>query len=377
MFNPVQLQMLRLISEAGPLSRTELAGRTGMSKAAVSLLTRELLDGGLLAETETVRGTGRPSIRLGLLGSSAHFVGVSLVEAPVVMVLTDLNGKLLGRHEIDWSNDASEVGRLIAAGLPALTAGRANVAGVGVALSGYVDPSQTRCLKSTLLGWQDVPAASLMEAEIGLPTAIENDAKAVALGERLFGAIRDKGSFSLISVGDGIGCGHIINGRLYRGSHGGAGEIAHATIEPDGLPCRCGKRGCLDTVASLMAIQSSARTAGLPGDVKALEQLASNGHGEAIAILHRAGAALGLAIAQIIQIIDPERIIVTHRHGALDGLYGTVTRATIEANVLPRIAGEIDIQFRHVSADIWARGAASIAADKFLSNPVLHQKDVV
>ncbi|MEF2072009.1 ROK family transcriptional regulator [Consotaella aegiceratis] len=372
MFSPAQLQLLRLISEAGPLSRTELAARTSMSKAAVSMLTRELVDKGILMPTETVRGTGRPAIRLGLDSSSAYFVGVSLVETPVVMVLADLHGEVVRRHEIGWSNDPTEIGRLIAGGLPELTAGGEQISGVGVALSGYVDPSQTTCLKSTLLGWQDVAAAGLMEAEIGLPTAIENDAKAVALGEKLFGAARDSRSFSLISVGDGIGCAHVIDGRLYRGFRGGAGEIAHATIEPDGLPCRCGKRGCLDTVSSLMAIRSSARAAGLPGEVAALERLAGAGNGEAIAILHRAGAALGLAIAQIIQIIDPERIVVTHCHGVLDGLYGTVTRTAIEANVLPRVAGEIDIQFRHVSSDVWARGAASIAADKFLSNPILH-----
>lgn len=380
MFNPAQLQLLRLIGEAGPLSRTELAARTNLSKAAVSMLTRELVDRGIVTATETVRGQGRPSIRLGLDAGCAAFIGVSLVETPVVMVLTDLHGRVIARNEIAAPEtgrpaDAAAIGQIIAAGLPALLNGRnpaaARVAGVGVALSGYVDPTQRICLKSTLLGWQDVPAADLMEAAIGLPTAIENDAKAVALGEKLFGATRDSRSFSLISVGDGIGCAHVIDGHLYRGFHGGAGEIAHATIEPDGAPCRCGKRGCLDTVSSLMAIRSSARAAGLPAGIEALERLAAEGSGEAIAILHRAGSALGLAIAQLIQFIDPERIIVTHLHGALDGLYGTVARAAIETNVLPRLAGETRIQFSRVTSDVWARGAAGVAIDRFLANPVL------
>ena len=372
-FSAAQVDLLRLLNETGPQSRTELARRMGVSKATITQLTRDLVDAGILTVAETVRGKGRPSVRLEIAAEAAYFIGVSLVESPVAMVLTNAQGTVLTEHKIALSDDAAHIGRLIAESLPALTAGHPEVAGrlagVGVALSGLIDPSQRVCLKSTLLGWQDVPAAEIMEALIGLPVVIENNAKAVALGEKLFGPARDARSFSLVSVGDGIGCAHIVNGSLYRGARGGAGEIAHATIEAGGLPCRCGKRGCLDTISSLMAIRSSARARGLPEDLGELERLAGFGNAEATAILHRAGTALGLAISQIVQIIDPERIIVTHLHGALDGLYGTVARAAIEANVLPRVAEEIRIDFLRVSSDTWARGAASIAKLKFLSNP--------
>lgn len=368
-----QVDLLRLVNEMGPRSRTELARHTGLSKATLTALTRELVDQGMLCVAETVRGPGRPSIRLGIAADAAYFVGVSLVESPAVMVLTNMHGRVLAEHRIGWSDDAGAVGTLIAAGLPALTANLPEVAqrlaGLGVALSGLIDPTQRICRKSTLLGWQDVPVADLLEAAIGLPVAVENDAKAVALGEKLFGPARYARSFSLVSVDEGIGCAHVLDGRLYRGARGGAGEIAHATVEPDGLPCRCGKRGCLDTVSSLAAIRSSARAQDLPEDVRELERLAGHGNATATAILHRAGAALGLAISQIVQIIDPERIILTHRHGALDGLYGTVARAAIKANVLPRVAEEIEIDFLNVASDTWARGAASIAALKFLADP--------
>lgn len=374
MFSPAQLQLLRLISEAGPLSRTELAARAALSKAAVSELSRGLVAQGILTPAETVRGPGRPSVRLGLSSNSAYFAGVSLVESPALMVLSDLHGRVRSRCKIAAAPDPAGIGRAIAAALPALLAlekGAAErLAGIGLALSGYVDPTNRICLKSTLLGWQDAPVAAAVEAATGQPVAIENDARAVALAEILFGPSRAR-SFSLITIGDGIGCAHVIAGAPYRGHHGGAGEIAHATVEPEGLPCRCGKRGCLDTVSSLAAIRSRARDAGLPEEIGALERLAAAGEAGAIALLHRAGTALGLAIAQLIQLIDPERVIVTHRHGALDGLYGRVARAAIEANVLPRIAGEIGIEFRSTADDVWARGAASLAARSFLANPVL------
>lgn len=372
-FSAVQLELLRLLDDAGPQSRTELAYRMGLSKATITTATRDLVESGLLGVAETVRGTGRPATRLEIAANAAYFVGVSLVESPVAMVLTNMRGEVLAQRQIGWSDDPGEIGRLIVSGLARLTRGKPliaeRLAGVGVALSGLIDPSQRVCLRSTLLGWQDVKAADLMEAAIGLPVAIENDAKAVALGEKLFGPARDAKSFSLVSVGDGIGCAHVLDGRLYRGTRGGAGEIAHATIEPNGLPCRCGKRGCLDTVSSLVAIRSSARAKGLPEDLGELERLAGFGNAEATHILHRAGTALGLAISQIIQIVDPGRIIVTHLHGALDGLYGTVARAAIEANVLPQMADRVEIDFLKVSSETWARGAASIAKLKFLADP--------
>jgi predicted NBD/HSP70 family sugar kinase len=369
----MQRNLLYLLDEAGPLSRTELALRMGLSKATITTLTRDLAENGLLGVAETVRGTGRPSIRLEIAPDAAYFVGVSLVENPVAMVLANMRGAVLAREEVGWSDDATEIGRLIAAGLPALIAGYPEVAGrlagVGIALSGLIDPEQRLCLRSTLLGWQNVPAAALIEAVVGLPVAIENDAKAVALGEKLFGPVRNDRSFSLISIGEGIGCAHILDGRLYRGALGGAGEIAHATIEPGGLPCRCGKRGCLDTISSLVAIRSSARARGLPEDLGELERLANRGNAEATAILHRAGSALGLAISQLVQIVDPGRVVVAHLHGALDGLYGTVARAAIDANVLPEVASRLNVDFLRVSSDTWARGAASIAKLKVLADP--------
>lgn len=376
----MQLDLLRLLDDAGPLSRTELALRMGLSKATLTALTRDLVESGLLGVAETVRGTGRPSTRLEIAANAAYFVGVSLVESPVVMVLTNMHGEVLARQEIGWSDDAAEIGRLIANGLPTLTEAFPEIggrlAGVGVALSGLIDPTQRVCLRSTLLGWRDVRAAELMEKAIGLPVAVENDAKAVALGEKLFGPVQNAQSFSLVSIGEGIGCAHVLDGHLYRGARGGAGEIAHATIEPDGLPCRCGKRGCLDTISSLAAIRSSARAKGLPEDLNELERLAALNNAEATSILHHAGSALGLAVSQIIQIVDPGRVIVTHLHGALDGLYGTVARAAIDANVLPEVADEVRVDFMEISRDTWARGAASIAKLKFLADPHLPNLNV-
>ncbi|UWU25114.1 ROK family transcriptional regulator (plasmid) [Rhizobium sp. CB3060] len=374
MLTSSQRQLLRVISESGPLSRTVLAASMGLSKAAMSGIARDLITLSVLHETETVYGQGRPSILLDLHPQGAFFVGISLLEDPAPMVLSDLNGKIIARENMPLSRDPEVIARLIADALPKLLAGRPDVAaklsGLGVALSGFVDEKQANCVQSTLLGWQDVPLAKIIRQKTGIETFIENDAKAIAVSEKLFGTARDIRNFSVVSLGDGVGCAHFIRGKLYRGNHGGAGEIAHCTIEPNGSPCRCGKRGCLDTIASIKAIKEMSKTEGLScTSLTELEEEASAGNAVAIRILHRAGGALGLAIAHLIQFNDPGMILITHVEGNFDGLFGTLVQQAIEANVLPRYAGQTPIRTQRVNGDIWARGAASIAAHNFLIGP--------
>jgi predicted NBD/HSP70 family sugar kinase len=374
MLTPSQRQLLRIISESGPLSRTEMAQMLGLSKAAMSGLARDLIDIGVLHETETVYGQGRPSVRLDLVPECAFFIGVSLLEDPAPMILSDLNGRIIERRAMPLSRDPAVIADAIAQALPDLLTShpeaKSRLSGIGIALSGFVDEKRENCVQSTLLNWQDVPLARIVRDRCGIDTFIENDAKAVAVSEKLFGSARDIQNFSVVTLGDGIGCAHFIDGKLYRGNHGGAGEIAHCTIEPGGSPCRCGKRGCLDTVASMKAVGEMARAEGLRcTSLSEIETEASVGNAAAIRILHRAGAALGLAIANLIQMNDPGLILITHVEGSFDGLFGTVLKQSVEANVLPRYAGQTPVRVKQVDGDIWARGAASIAAHNFLIGP--------
>ncbi|MGV1792872.1 ROK family protein [Rhizobium sp. A37_96] len=374
MLTSSQQQLLRVIGQSGPSSRTALAASMGLSKAAMSGIARDLISLGVLRETETIYGQGRPSILLDLHPEGAFFVGISLLEDPAPLVLCDFNGNIVARQTMPLSRDPDAIADMIAGTLPKLLAERGGAAqkfsGLGIALSGFVDEQQASCVKSTLLGWQDVPLAGIVRQKTGIDTFIENDAKAVAVSEKLFGSARDVQNFSVVSFDNGIGCAHFVGGKLYRGNHGGAGEIAHCTIEPNGSPCRCGKRGCLDAVASLKAIKEMAKADGFACQcLNDLETEASLGNAAAIRILHRAGSALGLAIAHLIQFNDPGLILITHVEGRFDGLFGTVMRQAAEANVLPHYAGQTSIRTQRVDGDVWARGAASIAAHNFLIGP--------
>lgn len=369
MLSTAHVNILRLINQSGPLSRTQLVALCGVSKATISALTADLLDQGMLVEDEIVYGSGRPSVRLALAPRSTFFIGVSLARAPFVVVATDVSGTVTDVREIEGGTKPAEVAHGIARAVSAMfddgkvDAGR--VAGIGLAIPGLVDAATATCVRSTLLDWDNVAIGALVSEETGLPTFVENDANALTLGEHLFGALRGSNACSLVSVGDGIGCGHIICGDLHRGHHGGAGEIAHATVELDGRPCLCGKRGCLDTLASLRAIAGRARAHGLPERLSDLDALAVSGHQEAIAILHDAGRALGLSVSQLIQTLDPERIVIAFG-GIADGLYARVLRHTVESNVMPQQPRRTELILSSFDRSAWAVGAASVAAGKSL-----------
>jgi len=376
MFSPSHRAIIEAISTSGPLTRTELAGMTGFSKALVTNLSRDLIGLGLLLEADTVYGQGRPSVQLALDKSGGYLLGLTLAQSPnTVLVLTDLHGNVLASSPFTWSRDPEEIGEHIAALLPGMaeTAGisPSRVVGIGVATPGFVDQHQQMVLQSSFMGWQDIPAAAAIEARTGIPTFVENDANAVAVGEKLFGRARESRNFTLVSLGIGIGCAHFIDGRLHRGHSGGAGEIAHATIEIDGTPCRCGKRGCLTTISSVRAMLNAAHESGIDCDsIDELEAMADGYDSKAVSILHKAGSALGLAISHVIQMNNPELVLIVLQHGALDGLLHRVIKQTIDACVMPRLGRHTQVEFEKVSLDFWARGAAAVAAERFLLNPI-------
>ncbi|MGZ9810872.1 ROK family protein [Pseudoroseicyclus sp. H15] len=346
----------------------------GISRAQATNLSRDLLDTGLIYEAETVYGQGRPSIRLGLNPGGGYLIGVSLDHDPCAVVLTDLQGKDLASATLPLSGDPAALGQSIAALLPKLCAEAGitadRIVAIGLAVPGFVDADQQTCLQSSFMGWRDRNVAAEIREVTGIATYIENDANAVALGERLFGRARQCDDFLLVSLGTGIGGAMFIDGKLRRGHGGGAGELSHATIEPGGPPCRCGKRGCLTTIASGRAIVADARAAGLQaGSLEEVETLADQGNTDAIAILHRAGGALGLSVSHAVQMLNPELVLIVLQIGSIDGLMHRVVSQTLETNLLPRFAARTRIEFETVSAAFWARGAAAVAAERFLLTP--------
>ncbi|MBS1095673.1 ROK family transcriptional regulator [Gluconobacter wancherniae] len=366
-------QILSTLSREGSKSRTELSQLLSVSKATISGLVRDLLDQGILCEQELVFGVGRPSVSLAVRADAAWFIGISMQDDPVVLVLTDLHGTVHARLELPRLTNTDDCVAALADTVHRLRqtvgATKDRLSGIGIALPGFVSRDRRTCVACTALGWRNINIGSAMAELTGLPTWVENDAKALILGEELFGPLRGSPDFSMVFVSHGIGCAHIVNGRLLWGNSGGAGEISHApvTIEgADALPCRCGNKGCLETVASLLAISNSARRQGLPEGAHELTALATNGNLEAVAILHRAGSAMGLATAQLIQMLDPSHVVVMLDTSLRNGVYGHALLHEAESHTLHRAGTRTMIHFRDFKPDSFAKGAASLAARYFI-----------
>lgn len=363
--------VLQAIRDRGPLSRSAVARATGIPLSTVSMATKALLARGLIEETGTSQaGMGRPSILLALRTDRACLAGGCIHRDALVGVLTDLGGRVLARRSEELGGFAPEdvvqafagvVERLLEdAGVP-----RARLEGAGFALSGLMDGRAGVCVRSTVFDWPRVPIGTMMEEALGVPVALENDANAIAVGERLFGDTGED-DFALLSVGYGIGAGIFVRGELYHGRHGASGELGHCTIEPGGPACRCGKRGCLEAIAGIPAVLARAHDAGLRvGGLDELEAIAESDE-RARAILERAGAALGLGLSYLVNLFSPDLVIVAGSGVRLGATLQGALRASLSEHLLPILPHPPRLSFQHEDEAVGARGAASLAAQAFL-----------
>src|ERR1700730_9454367 len=304
--------VFNLIAEHATISRTELAKQSRLPAATITRIVGDFIAAGLVSEGASEESSGgRRPVLLSINPSAGHVVGVKLREDSMTVTVCDLSciplytceqqipGGATPQHVVEVIAEAvkqccSEAGVSIR-----------RVLGVGVGLSGLIDSSRGICRYSAILGWRDVELGPALEFKLRLPVRIDNDVNTLAVAERSFGAGRDAATFLMLTLGRGIGLGIVIGGEIYRGSSGGAGEFGHMTIDTsaDAPLCNCGKRGCLEAIASDYGILRAA-TGADPGHhvedaIGTLIERAQQGDEEIRAIFARAGNALGIALANL------------------------------------------------------------------------------
>ncbi len=283
--------------------------------------------------------------------------------------------KLLARGQIETRPELgveNTVERLVE--LLKLTAERAETepVGIGIASPGPLSATDGVVIHAPMLGWKNVPIVKLLSHRMGIPAVLENDANAAALGEYRFGAGLGCGSMAYITVSTGVGCGIVLDGRIWQGRHESAGEIGHLVIKPGGLPCPCGRRGCLELYGSGTAIGREAKKLaeqqGLDPaqmDAKIASELARQGHEEYRALFDDAGQALGFGIAALQQLLDIERIVIG---GSVVGSFDLIKPALVStAQSASYWADEPDswLYLATLQPDSGLYGAACLAAEKF------------
>jgi len=389
----LSLALRRIYNEA-PVSRAQLAAETGLNKSTVSSLVEELLERQLIHETgSNSKGAGRPATLLEINPQAGCIIGVDLGVDFVSVAVTDFPGNIFWRRteKADPTEGQEKmIDQTLAIVREAMTAGKRKgyrILGLGLATPGTVDLDEGVLIFAPNLHWHNIPLRQKFSAQTGLKVFVENDANAAAVGEHLFGIARQSTDFIMVFAGVGIGGGFFLNGQLYRGKNGYAGEIGHSPImaEPTQSPCHCGNRGCWETYANQYSIIQRIharlevkRTSLIPQmmaeqnaplSIPLIKQAADAGDTEAIGSFAEAGLAMGRGLATLVNFLNPEKIIIG---GPLSVAGSYMLPSILEAvnrHCLPEIGQKVSIELSQFGADSSLIGAIAIVVDDALSNP--------
>lgn len=374
-----QAIVLDLVRRHGALSRTEIAARSHLSLPTVSGITSELIDAGLLYEQATGVSTGgRRPVMIAFNAQAGYAVGIKLKEDAAVAVLTDLDAHVVAHHLAPIRKQApeaivAELANVVKTLAPA--AGAHPVVGVGIGMASVIDRRRDVVRYATYFGWQDLPLAQMLGEQLDMPVVLDNDVNALAVAEQWFGAGRGVADFVVISLGRGVGLGMILNGRLYRGTGGGAGEFGHIVMQPDGPICACGKRGCLEAFVSDPALVRQVSAAlGRDATIDEAVRLAAQGDVAVSPIFHRAAEFLGIAVANLVNVLNPALVIIGGEGARAGNIILEPFRATLEKHTLGPLVKDVMVAIEPWGDDAWARGAASLLLSE-LFQPALHRGD--
>jgi predicted NBD/HSP70 family sugar kinase len=350
-----RLKVVDFLRINGTASRADVARRTGLSRSTVSTLVADLQRRGLVVDREVESAgegrPGRPATLIALDPSAGAAVGVDFDHDRVGVAVSDLSRQVLAEAWHPWDVDHDAEGALdlaadrIESVLAEAEVDTNAVLGVGMALAGPIDPERRSLHPSAVLpDWAGVDAADELEKRVGVPTHVDNDANCGALAEVTLGAGRNARFAAYVSISSGIGAGIVVDGRPYRGHAGTAGEIGHVVVDPQGPICRCGNRGCLETLASSQALVDLVQPSrdGEIG-VQDVVELARQGDPGCRRAIADAGRVVGGAIAGLVNLLSPEMVVIGGDLGeAGELLLGPLREAALR-DALPAAASDLRI----------------------------------
>ena len=350
-----RLQVLEVVRGSGSVSRADIARRTGLARSTVSTLVNELLRAGLLVERGAPEDgnttQGRPPVLLSFDPGAGAVIGMHFDHPVLRVAVADLGYTILAEatvpvdvdHDAQDSLDAAVA--LIDQVLVKSGVERERLLGAGAALAGPIDSATGTVGSSAILpGWVGLSLAQELEARLGLPVHVDNDANVGALAESVLGAGRGVSEMAYIMLGSGIGAGLIIGGQVYRGSGGTAGEIGHVLVDEHGPLCRCGNRGCLETYAGADALLDLLRRQ--HGDaltVDGLVQLARDGDAACQRVIADAARFVGVAAATLCNQLNPELIVIGGELAQTGPLLLDPLRESIVRYAIPAAAEDVRV----------------------------------
>ncbi|WP_342568197.1 ROK family protein [Psychrobacillus sp. FSL K6-4046] len=375
--------VLDKIKYNSPISRATVASQIGLNKGTVSSLVNDLLEEHLIYESGPGESSGgRRPVMLLFNEKAGYSIGIDIGVNYLLGVLTDLNGNIHTEKRIAFKNLSYEEIELrlfetidfLLISTPDCPHG---VVGIGVGVPGIVE-KDGNILLAPNLNWRNINLKEVLEEKYNLPIIIENEANAGAYGEKHFGAGKDFENVIYVSAGIGIGVGLILNGSLYKGSNGFSGELGHMTIQAGDLLCRCGNEGCWELYASEQALMRHAEKLDIPFDSQDLEglvSLAQSGNEEVIQLFHQTGDYLGIGINNIINIFNPQQVIIGNRLAYSKKWLKDSLNKRITNQALWFQQNDLQIDFSELSTRSTALGVAAFSIENFLSVSI--QQDVL
>ena len=368
-----RLKVLEAVREHGMISRAQIASLTGLARSTVSTLVGELQRAGVVVEREDVQAGssasgGRPPLLLSLDPGAGAVVGIQFGHEFVRVAIADLSLTILaeGAVEGDVDHDAlsglESAAELVAGLMREAGVERERLIGVGVALSGPVDRSTGRVVAETILpGWVGIETARWLNDRLHVRVEVDNDANLGALAESVLGAGRGVSEMAYVMLSSGIGGGLILEGRLYRGARGMAGEIGHVSVDDSGHMCRCGNRGCLETVVGAAALTDLLhRSHGSDMTIEQMVELARRGDPGCRRVVADAGETVGRVAASLCNQFNPERLVVGGELAVGGDLLLDPIRESIRRYAIPAVAEGLTVVAGALGDRAELRGALAL-----------------
>ena len=376
-----QNRLLNLIRLNGPVSRPELATITGLSPATVLALTNDLISRQVVIEKGTANAPrGRRPTLLEIDSKGGYAIGLMIREHETVGVVVNLHGSVVSSLHWDLTlinQDAQQTIELIAERVEELIthAGftRERIIGVGCAISGFIDSQHGICVDSWQLGWHDFELGRPLSERLRMPVLVSNNVGCISCYENLFGRGQAYQNFLTVAIGRGLGLGIVINGELYGGAIGGAGEFGHTIMVVDGRKCECGKRGCLEAYIShrglLATYTSLLKAEGYQQEEPTLEQLLHSASGDAVArqAFQQAGRMFGVGLANVVNLFNPECIILTGEGIEFGDRFFDSALQMLHEHTFSRLGRSLEVlREPWAGYESWARGAGALVLGRFL-----------
>src|SRR6266700_3102959 len=383
--------LLNLIRGHTPISRPQLATLSGLSQVTVIKITNNLIERHLILEKEYAESTGGRRAGLLELNPEGGFA-VGLIPQPSSLIAVILNLNSDPVYSQQWNitlrDNYPQALDLVAqcveellreSGIP-----REKIIGVGLGMGGVIDAERRCCIDSWIMTWRNVEISPPLEDRLGIPVFLDNDVNCLAIYEKLFGQGQPYHHFLVVAIGGGVGLGIVINGDLYRGAFGGAGEFGHAAVTTEGRLCVCGNHGCLETYISDIGIVKNyleyvhATTYSLAMGIKEPTTLevverARDGDEAAIAAFQRAGILLGVSLANLVNIFNPECVVLsgpdTHASMLAGDLLLEPMHQALQQHLFSQIGKDLRIKVERLGFESWARGAGSLVLRHFFASP--------